>query len=459
MTKGTFDRSMAAMRGRSVLPAFAFVLFVGITGAVALPTAWQADAAVAAAERRPAKQPQKTRPAVKAPSPHLRLADEKSATRAPRPSSAAAASRTQAPEGRLLAVYRAVATGHMDDALAIADALAQDHPNFRLAQLVRADLLAARAAPLADFGGAAPAIVQQDDSSLNGLRLEALARLRALRERPPADVVPAEFVRMPASVTHAIAVDVSRARLYLFENGVGGMRRVADYYVTIGKQGADKLIEGDQRTPLGVYFIADRLDPRILEERFGAAALPLNYPNAHDKARGRTGGGIWLHGVPPDTYARPPLDSDGCVVLANTDLLALAQRLPRRDTPVVITREVNWVVRAIKPAASHSAFFGVLKDWQKARLRQDAAALAGFYATAPTLVLGDVRREPRAPNEQRVWGIDDDWSVLGWAEAPQVRVVTYRERYGRDDRLGRLMRQYWAHDGSRWAIQSESVVR
>ncbi len=346
----------------------------------------------------------------------------------------------------------------MDDALAIADALTQDHPNFRLAQLVRADLLAARAAPLADFGGAAPAIAQQDDSSLNGLRLEAMARLRALRERPPADAVPAEFVRLPASVTHAIAVDVSRARLYLFENGVAGMRRVADYYVTIGKRGADKLAEGDQRTPLGVYFIADRLDPQVLEERFGAGAMPLNYPNAHDKARGRTGGGIWLHGVPPDTYARPPLDSDGCVVLANTDLLALAQRLPRRDTPVVITRELSWV-KATKPAAREAAFFGVLKDWQGARLRQDAAALAGFYAPVSTLVLGDVRREPRAPNEQRVTGIDDDWSVLTWAEAPQVRVVTYRERYGRDDRLGRLMRQYWTQDGGRWAIESESVVR
>jgi L,D-transpeptidase catalytic domain len=455
MTEGTFDRSMAAIRGRSVLSAFAFVLLVGITGLVALPAARHADAA--AAERRPPKQP-KAKPAAKAPTSRLRLDDEQPRAQAQPPSSAAAASRTQAPEGRLLAAYHAVAAGHMADALAIADALTQDHPNFRLAQLVRADLLAAHAAPLADFGAAAPAIVQQDDSSLNGLRLEALARLRALRELPPADAVPAEFVRLPASVTHAIAVDVSRARLYLFENSVAGMRRVADYYVTIGKQGADKLVEGDQRTPLGVYFIADRLDPRVLEERFGAGAMPLNYPNAHDKARGRTGGGIWLHGVPPDNYARPPLDSDGCVVLANTDLLALAQRLPRRDTPVVITRELNWV-QATKPASGQAAFFGVLKDWQRARLRQDAAALAGFYAPMPALVAGDVRREPRAPNEQRVTGIDDDWSVLAWAEAWQVRVVTYRERYGRDDRLGRLMRQYWAHDGSRWAIQSESVVR
>lgn len=458
MTEGTFDRSMAAMRGRSVLSAFAFVLLVGIAGVLALPAARHADAA--ATERRSSKQPE-PQPAVKAPaSAHLRLADDTASPPARRPSpsaAAAAASRTQAPEGRLLAAYRAVAAGRMDDALAIADALAQDHPNFRLAQLVRADLLAARAAPLTDFGGAAPAIAQQDDSSLSGLRLEALARLRALRERPPADAVPAEFIRLPASVTHAIAVDVSRARLYLFENGVAGMRRVADYYVTVGKRGSDKLIEGDQRTPLGVYFIADRLDPQLLEERFGAGAMPLNYPNAHDKARGRTGSGIWLHGVPPDTYARPPQDSDGCVVLANADLLALAQRLPRRDTPVVITREVNWV-KAAKPAARETAFFGVLKDWQGARLRHDAAALAGFYAPMPMLVVGDVRREPRVPDE-RVTSIDDDWSVLTWAEAPQVSVVTYRERYGRDDRLGRLMRQYWVQEGGLWAIQSESVVR
>jgi L,D-transpeptidase catalytic domain len=342
--------------------------------------------------------------------------------------------------------------------LAIVDVLTQDLPTFRLAQLVRADLLAARAAPLTDFGGAAPAIAQQDDSSLNGLRQEAIARVRALREPPPADAVPAEFVRLPLSVTHAIAVDASRARLYLFENSAQGLRRVADYYVTIGKQGAGKFIEGDQRTPLGVYFIAGHLAPQLIEERFGAGALPLNYPNAYDRVRGRTGGGIWLHGVPTDTYARPPLDSDGCVVLSNADLLALARRLPLRDTPVVIAREVHWV-RHAAPAVAESSFLGVVKDWQAARLRNDVAALPRFYA--PVSVPADnSRRDDALPRPlESVSRIDDDWSVLAWDEAPQVRVVTYRERSSPRDAQGRLMRQYWTREGSRWLIASENLVR
>lgn len=42
---------------------------------------------------------------------------------------------------------------------------------------------------------------------------------------------------------------------------------------------------------------------------------------------GRNGYGIWLHGTPSDTFSRPPRTSDGCVVLANTDLDEIARRL------------------------------------------------------------------------------------------------------------------------------------
>ena len=351
--------------------------------------------------------------------------------------------RTAAPgsaEARLIGIYRSVADRRFDDALADADALVADHPNFRLAQLVRADLLAARTGPLKDFGGTS------DPEGVSALRQEALLRLKGLLEKPPENAVPREFVRLPASVPYAIAVDTSRARLYLFENGKDGPRLLADYYVSIGKQGVDKTVEGDQRTPLGVYFITDRLDAKVLEDRFGSRALPLNYPNAFDKAQGRTGGGILLHGVPPSTYSRPPLDSDGCVVLANDDLLTLASLLPQRDTPVIITRGIRWVAPQDGSSAQRGAFLDRLQAWREARERRDEAALAGFYngsVPAPVAVTKPI----------------DDWSVLTWAEAPQTMVVTYREPMPRWRSKSRLMRQYWTLADGRWTILSESQVR
>lgn len=344
-------------------------------------------------------------------------------------------------EARLIGIYRSIADRRFGDALADADALVEDHPNFRLAQLVRADLLAARVSPLKEFGGGLAR------TEVAPLRQEAMLRLRALQERPPAGAVPGEFVRLPPSVPYAIAVDTSRARLYFFENGPAGVRLLGDYYVSIGKQGVDKSIEGDQRTPLGVYFVTDRLDASVLEDRFGSRALPLNYPNAFDKAQGRTGSGILLHGVPTSTYSRPPLDSDGCVVLANDDLTKLAALLPQRDTPVIITRAIRWVT---PQAGAHERddFLARLAAWREARDRGDESALLPFYADPASV---PAAAAPIAPL--------DDWSVLTWSESPGTMVVTYREPGVRKKARARVMRQYWTLASGHWTILNESPVR
>jgi len=92
-------------------------------------------------------------------------------------------------------------------------------------------------------------------AQLKDLRDEAALRLKALSDRPPAQAVPDQFVALSNRHRHAIAVDTSRARLYLFENNGSGPRLVADYYISVGKLGVDKGSEGDQRTPLGDVVI------------------------------------------------------------------------------------------------------------------------------------------------------------------------------------------------------------
>ena len=122
------------------------------------------------------------------------------------------------PEGRLINIYRAI--GHQQNELAIdaAAALTRDVPGFRLAQLVYADLLSARIGNTAGFGaaGAASAADPAVAAELADLRAEAVQRLHALQERPPANQVPAEFIVLPKAIHHAIAVDTTRSRLYLF---------------------------------------------------------------------------------------------------------------------------------------------------------------------------------------------------------------------------------------------------
>jgi hypothetical protein len=365
------------------------------------------------------------------------------------------------PEGRLIAVYRLIGQQRMSEALAAAQALVTELPNFRLAQLVYADLLSTRRGDLSAFGGELNRGSAEAGSELDALRQEAAQRIAALRERPPQDKLPSQFVLLPPGVKHAIAVDVSRSRLYLFEVGPQGTRLVSDHYASIGKQGADKLVEGDQKTPLGVYFIADALDASALEDRFGSGALPLNYPSPVDRAQGRTGSGILLHGVPSNTYSRAPRATDGCVALANDDLKRLSAIIAPRGVPVVIAQQLQWVP-AHEAQAQGQEFMQVLQQWQQARLHDDAASLNRYYAAGdanlvPISTAYSPRRANATAHRVRKVAAFDDLSVLSWDQHQQVMVVSFRERSVEGQHARRFTRQYWAREGGSWKILGQDA--
>ncbi len=218
-------------------------------------------------------------------------------------------------EARLISVYELFGRGQARPALAKARDLVRDYPNFQLAQLVYGDLLAAQVPPTNSLPDTAGIARLRGNPAMAELHEESRRRLQALRERPPTGTVPSQFLTLSTRSRYAIAVDASRSRLYLLENADKGLKLVADYYISVGKSGTDKVTEGDARTPLGVYYITSSLDPKSLKDFYGAGALPINYPNPYDVRRGKTGGGIWLHGTPPQQFSRAPLASDGCVVM------------------------------------------------------------------------------------------------------------------------------------------------
>jgi lipoprotein-anchoring transpeptidase ErfK/SrfK len=232
-----------------------------------------------------------------------------------------------------------VGAGEIDSAQKQIDSLLSKTPNFRLAQLVKGDLLLARTRPIETVGNAGAALSEE----VAALRQEARARLTRYQLESPGNRIPRYLLQMPASYRHAIVVDSSTSTMYVFENQQGIPRYTADYYVTVGKNGTKKLKEGDKRTPVGLYFSSERLPSRQLTDFYGRAAYPISYPNEWDRRLGRSGHGIWVHGVPRDTYSRPPRASDGCVVLSNDDLEALSKQLDLGETPVIITDGIEWV--------------------------------------------------------------------------------------------------------------------
>ena len=364
-------------------------------------------------------------------------------------------------ENRLIEIYRLIGQANPREALRKAENLVKDYPNFQLAQLVYGDLLAGRTRPVRSLGDVPDMAAKASAPMLAELRQESELRLRALRERPAPGTVPSQFLTLSTQSKHAIAIDASRARLYLFENTANGLKLLADYYISVGKSGIEKSLEGDLRTPLGVYFVTSNLDPTSLRDFYGSGALPINYPNQLDLKRGKTGGGIWLHGAPPTQFSRAPLASDGCIVLANPDLERVIKTVAIRSTPVVIAASLKWVApQSLSPDIK--SFDEVLLGWHKAKASGDMERLASWYApdfTSFGKTLAEWKPGLQAELKQ-LRGRDiqlKDISYLRWTDTADTMVVTFGELV-KGAKTGRTKRQYWARQGSQWKIFFEGDI-
>jgi len=361
------------------------------------------------------------------------------------------------PEQALSAIFGAIEQNRLDLALERVEALLAAHPNFRLAHLIRGDLLLARAQPLSTFGNA-PKTVPQD--RVEALRAEALARLRAMRERPPADRVPRHVLQLEPGQRYALAVDARRSRLYVLHNDGGRPRLAADYYVALGKNGIEKAREGDQKTPIGVYHVVASLPRSKLTDFYGAGAFPINYPNAWDRHLGRNGYGIWLHGSPSETYSRPPRSSDGCLVLANADLEALAGMLQAGVTPVLIAQELEWVPPETLEAERrelHEALARWRSDWESLDTERYLAHYSARFRSGTQDFAAWAKHKRRVNARKR-------WIQVGVARVSMFRypgenfvLVSFEQDYRSSDLANVVMRkrQYWTREEGRWKIVYE----
>lgn len=321
------------------------------------------------------------------------------------------------PEAQLLRIYQLLENGQSEQALSAANRLVEAYPSFHLGHLVRGDILISRTRPLTTIGDTIKPSAYHE--RLKDLREEAVGRLQALTAPPPPDTLPDVLVQLGQDQKHLLLVDASKARLYLFSQHNGQLRYESDYYVSIGKAGSDKLATGDQRTPLGVYRITSMIPSSKLTDFYGKGALTLDYPNAWDQQRGRTGYGIWLHGVPSNAYSRAPKSSNGCVVLSNPDMATLLEKI-QPGTQVIITKKIQWLPQ---------------NTWKTEQQR--------FLRTFNEHALPEIARNlPNAsvyryPEQQNMIQISFESPV-------EISSPSKRNKRARD--------QYWAFDGNIWRM-------
>lgn len=370
------------------------------------------------------------------------------------------------PDALLARTLHEVSNKRLDAAAVEVDKIIGAYPNFRLAHLIKGDLLLARARPLTTVGNA-PGAARGD---LDDLREEARARLARMSQPRPAGRVPAYVVQMQPEQRHALVVDTARSTLYVFENRGGEPAYLTDYYVSIGKNGTDKYRVGDNKTPLGVYHVTGTLDRQKLNrtygklaEQYGAGALPISYPNEWDRREGRNGYGIWLHGVPFDTYSRPPRASNGCVALTNEDFAALSRTVQIGVTPVIIADSVDWVapgaVRALRKELAQK-----VEDWRHDWESRDTGKYLAHYSddfSSGKVAYARWTEQKRKVNAGKTWIRVklDQVTIFLYPGREDLAVVSFEQDYSSSNLANKMRkRQYWIKEDGGWRILHEGAA-
>lgn len=354
-----------------------------------------------------------------------------------------------------------ISEGKNQEALNTIEQVIRNTPNFKLAHLVRGDLLMAQGKYLQAFGSAAD---ENQSEEIKDLREEARVRIERYLSQQNNDKQPDLLIAPSNEQTHLIIVDADRSRLYVYKNEGDSLRYMADYYVTVGKNGIIKQAEGDKRTPIGVYFAKPKLT-QPLPDLYGDGAYPLNYPNDWDKENNRKGSGIWIHGTPSDTYSRPPRASDGCVVVTNRDLKELAPILQSGKTPVIIAPNLQWLDNVGDTAEQKQALTTAIDEWLNDWRAQDTDKYLAHYSKE--FSSNGINYQQWAEHKSRVQAGKpnvtislSDISMFTYPDnQKKLVVVDFTQDFNSPALKNKMQkRQYWIQENGAWKIIYEGAA-
>ncbi|MFC1490590.1 murein L,D-transpeptidase family protein [Candidatus Latescibacterota bacterium] len=202
-----------------------------------------------------------------------------------------------------------------------------------------------------------------------------------------AEYEPDAVINYNWSTPYILLVDKSIHKIFLlkFENGAKTL--VGVYDCKTGKMKGDKRIEGDQKTPEGVFFFEQkysRTDIRRLvgsskAYQYGEMAFATDFPNNIDQLNGKNGSGIWLHGTDEDFSESSALDTRGCVVTTNETIKILSNYIGLQRTPFIIVEELKFNTKE-QHAAKQSELLGMLENWRSSWEEKRLDEYIGHYS-------------------------------------------------------------------------------
>lgn len=197
------------------------------------------------------------------------------------------------------------------------------------------------------------------------------------------ELLPSSIIQVSNRSRYIFIAELELGLLHIYKKQAKDrFQLIESIAISIGKSGFGKEVEGDDKTPVGVYRITSHLTNKQLDDFYGKAAYPVNYPNVWDKLNNRTGYGIWIHAEPIGftEKVRPYLDSNGCIVLSNNDIERISPYIDNGYTYVISTPRVN-LESIEKRQEKKDSLLGSFKSWQRSWQKINEDDYVGFYSS------------------------------------------------------------------------------
>ncbi len=173
------------------------------------------------------------------------------------------------------------------------------------------------------------------------------------------NLIPSSLIKSPKENASAILVEKNSQTLWVYRAINSYFTKVLEIPCSTGEVDGPKMVEGDKKTPEGIYFLKEIYEDRFLTPIYGSRAFTTDYPNFLDKILGKTGSAIWIHGT---NKTLKPMDSNGCIAMNNDDIVKLDSYVVLDQTPVIIMDKFDYS-SIERTDAERSAFMDFLSKW------------------------------------------------------------------------------------------------
>jgi murein L,D-transpeptidase YafK len=171
------------------------------------------------------------------------------------------------------------------------------------------------------------------------------------------------WASVPGLTDPVVIVDKKSYQTHLANYNDGRLDIVKTFRTTLGQVTGDKIMEGDKKTPEGIYEFLFRSRAPQLKPKFGPLALYVSYPNVMDKQGAKTGFDILIHGTDEPERLEKQYDSLGCVVLDNDNVQKISDAVNMKSTKVIITRDYSQLQNTPRLAKAKEFFERWIKAW------------------------------------------------------------------------------------------------